>query len=438
MIIVFIIWKQNITPYQGVFMKAVLIFLAGVCAIVLSSCGKMNTTGVNSHEEGSLCLNLRIVKPSATALAKTSATQWDSIIIIVSGPEMVSTRRAIKVDASRSSIIDTLNSIPAGTNRSVEVTTKNTAGITVHTAAIRTTDLAAGEVKNLSFLLSPQAGSIYVDLTDIPTAVDSIWASFISGTTVVGSAREKRESKKFMSIDYIPDGTSGRLLIAGYDIETKDTLYQSQVNLTFSVNQNITVTAPFSAEPSVIVADIAMQEPGVTLVNGQMLSGDSVGREYGPLMITEVMYAVEDSEYIELYNYTNSDTTFDTLVVDIDGTDRKFASISIPAKGFFVIGRKALPWANSFHPTSSALNLSSTTGNWITVKTKTGRIIDWIAIASGTNAQQWPKVTGSAAIVLDSLPADPAYNNYGMNWLPATSKVDPSLNQLGTPGKAGK
>ena len=100
-----------------------------------------------------------------------------------------------------------------------------------------------------------------------------------------------------------------------------------------------------------------------------------------------------------------------------------------------MIGRRQLPWADTFSTVLSALDLSSTSGNWIAVRTKTRKLIDWVAFAAGTNNQSWPRISGKVSIVLDSLVADPRYNNYGMNWRAATTPIDLSRTaQLGTPG----
>jgi hypothetical protein len=435
-------YKPPTNNQKGGCMKCVLVLAAAVVAVAVVSCGKVPTSAGGDSEQGNVCLNLLVIKPSGGALAKTSATVWDSIVVTVSASDMVTVRQTIKADMNAVSLFDTLQNVSAGSNRKINVITKTAGGTIVHTSADRTVDLAAGETKTVSFVLSPQSGSIYIDLSDIPTTVDSVWAVFISGAETMGSARDKRISKQFMSIDYIPDGASGILYLYGYDVDTHDTLYRSQIPIAFSVNQNITVSATFSGKPTIIVTDIAVQQPGVTVVAGGMLPGDTIGKEYGPLIMTEIMYAVDDSEYIELYNFSDHDTTLDTMIISIDGVDRKLPAVSVKSKSYLVVGRRALPWANMFLSTASALNLSSTTGNWLSVKTKTGRLMDWMAYACGTNNQQWPKAPGNASIVLDSQPVDPAYNNYGMNWTVATARMDslnyPLVAQYGTPGKPGK
>jgi hypothetical protein len=104
-----------------------------------------------------------------------------------------------------------------------------------------------------------------------------------------------------------------------------------------------------------------------------------------------------------------------------------------------VIGRKILPWANIWHPVQSALDLSSTTGNWLTLRAKDSIALDQVAFACGNNTQEWPNLNSAKkSIVLDSLTDDPSYNNYGKHWHAATSAVAPGVTlQCGSPGKSG-
>ena len=80
--------------------------------------------------------------------------------------------------------------------------------------------------------------------------------------------------------------------------------------------------------------------------------------EQGDLVITEIMYAANDSEYIEIYNPQEADVTYDSIYIDIDGTRRLFTDVSIGAQSCFVFGRQTLPWADAAHSVKSALDLS--------------------------------------------------------------------------------
>ena len=69
--------------------------------------------------------------------------------------------------------------------------------------------------------------------------------------------------------------------------------------------------------------------------------------------------------------------------------------------------------------------------------------MDWVAFAGGSNNQEWPNLgTAKKSIVLDSVSADPTYNNFGKNWKPAQTAITllyPSVStgQYGTPRSAG-
>jgi hypothetical protein len=97
-----------------------------------------------------------------------------------------------------------------------------------------------------------------------------------------------------------------------------------------------------------------------------------------------------------------------------------------------VFGRRLLPWCDVAHSVASALDLSST-GNWITLRSKTGAIIDRVIFAGGSNALEWPNVSGKQAIVLDSGINDAQANNFGRNWHAATTLIAGTASQYGTP-----
>jgi hypothetical protein len=411
-----------------------------VVALALARCGSI--PGSPSGGTGDIVARIRIVKLTQPALSKAAArgaTVWDSLVVVVSGADMSTVRRAIGLDMSVPIATDTVHDVPAGSDRTVDAFTKSASGDTVHTATPQVVDLEAGEILVVDLRLVPSCGSIYIELLDVPTSVDSVFAWFVNtGGDTVGQVRSARSSKLFLSIDYVPDATQGTVTIAAVDA-LGDTLYQSEIALTFYADQNASLSAPFAESPGGLGLDVEIEQPGITLIAGTMASGDTVGQETGPLVISEIMYAANDSEYIELYNPQAYDTTFDTLIVQIDGgTPRYFENVTVNSLDFFVIGRRSLPWADTFHTTASALDLSSTTGNWIALLKKDLTVIDWVAFAAGTNSVGWPKVSGKTSVVLDSVDVDQAYNNFGTNWCAAVSEIDPGITaQLGTPGLSG-
>jgi hypothetical protein len=169
---------------------------------------------------------------------------------------------------------------------------------------------------------------------------------------------------------------------------------------------------------------------------------DSLGSENGGLIISEIMYAANDSEYVEIYN---PGARFDdTLILQMDMGSWMYFDVVIEPGKFVVIGRNAsdgLAWVDTCPAATTALNLSSSGGNWLVLRARDSSLIDWVAFESGSNPQEWPVFSGRQSIVLDSLCSDPLYNNYGRHWRAATARIDssgaPATLQCGTPGRAG-
>jgi hypothetical protein len=221
-------------------------------------------------------------------------------------------------------------------------------------------------------------------------------------------------------------------------------VYRSALWLVFSVTRDTTMSSNFYRVTTGASLTIAALVPASTVVSGNVGNTKTIACETGRLIVSEIMYSANDSEYIELYNPAESAYT-DSLFVEIDGTCRSFGIVTVAAKDFWVIGRKALPWADAFNSVTSALDLSSTTGNWLCIRSKAAgdTVLDWVAFAGGSNPQEWPNL-GSAkkSIVLDSLFSDPVYNNFGRNWAPAQTQIKQlypaeSTEQYGTPKKSG-
>lgn len=274
-------------------------------------------------------------------------------------------------------------------------------------------------------------GSIYLQLENIPTSVDSIFASFTADDKTVWGVKAKRSSKLYLSIDKIPNNTHGTLYVAAVD-SLKDTLYSASKEFTFNAVSMQNISLNFTATPGQIILSMTVVLPGVTSASGNIAAPESSVVESGDLLITEIMYAANDSEYIEVYNPKGTDQVFDSLYFDIDGTYRLFTNITVHAGQAFVFGRRLLPWCDVAHSVASALDLSST-GNWITLRSKTGAIIDRVIFAGGSNALEWPNVSGKQAIVLDSGINDAQANNFGRNWHAATTLIAGTANQYGTP-----
>jgi hypothetical protein len=427
----------------------ILIFCCGLISI---NCGKHPTQSTNKQ-----CAALNIwahVVKSHSGLAKTAATTWDSLIIRVSSasgaPDLDTLLRAFKFDESDPFVSCTLDDVPAGKNRYVEAWTKNETGFVIHKAIGEKIDLASGEIKTLDFTLIPKRGSIYVDIANVPVIANNdtialVFASFaFGGQTLSDSAR--RAKNAFLTIDNVPDSTSGTLSIAGIG-KSRDTLYRCTLPLIFYASRDTAFSAKAVRVSTGISMNITATQPAITIISASMDARNTMEVEKGPCIITEIMYAANDSEYIEIYNTLNKDTIFDTLIVDIDGVFRYFPSILIKSKGFFVFGRKNLPWVDATHSVSSALDLLTGGGNTIVLRAKDSTAMDRVSFEGGTNDQEWPNFSSvKKSIVLDSLMSDPMYNNFGKNWAAAQSTINavdpaytsPATSQCGTPGYQGR
>jgi hypothetical protein len=405
-------------------------------AVLFSSCAN-NPTGLNKLKTGSLEIWASLMKPAAqNVLAKTQATQattWDSLVVRISASDMDTMLMTFKFNSLDPYISAPVGNLPAGKNRCIEVFTKTKNNVIIHVSANQIINISASEKKALDFRLVPVKGSIYIDLSNIPTSVKRICAAF-GGF----SSCEDRSTKLFISIDNIPDKTSDSLIMEGTDT-AGTTVYRSSLWLVFSVTRDTSVSSSFYRVTTGASLNVTAQIPASTVVSGNVGSVKTIAFETGRLLITEIMYAANDSEYVEIFN--PSDTAFnDSLILEIDGTCRSFGIVAVAANSYFVIGRKNLPWTDTYNTVSTALDLSSG-GNWCSLRTKAAgdTVLDWVAFTGGSNAQEWPNL-GSAkkSIVVDSLVSDPTYNNYGHNWGAAQTQIKQLFSsavteQYGTP-----
>jgi hypothetical protein len=370
-------------------------------------------------------------------LAKTETTSWDSLIVTITASDMDTLVHAVKFSSQDSYTSLSFDDVPSGKQRTVNVVTKTKAGVLIHVSSSQTVDISPAEKKVLDFTLVPVRGSIYIDLSSIPTTVKEICATF-GGDTVC----ETRSTKLYMSIDYVLDKTSDSLIINGTD-STGAVIYHSAVWLDYSVLNDTTISTVFCKISTNVTISVTAELPGVTVVTGIVNAQDSIAFESGALIISEIMYNANDSEYVELYN-PKSTAYSDSLILEIDGTCRPIGVVTIKSNGFYVIGRKSIPWADAYPSVASALDLSSG-GNWLCVRNHAAgdTVLDWVAFTGSSNDQDWPNL-GSAkkSIIIDTLPSDPLYNNYGRNWTTAQTLISSlftsvSTAQYGTPKSSG-
>jgi hypothetical protein len=421
--------KSIFLSSQTYFYRFFLLF-SFISLLLFSSCGKM-PLAEQKNDNGSLEIHACIVT-NWNGLSKL-ATTFDSLIIEVSAADIGTIRFSKPFIQSQPVLCDTLTRIPSGSDRLVKVWTVDRTGaaITMDTVSNRIVKIDPNATTLLNVVLVPAFGSIYLQLENIPTRVDSIFAGFTADNKTVFPVKAKRNSRIYLSIDKIPNGTHGILSVIAVD-SLKDTLYTATKELTFCAGAMQNVSLTFTTTPGQINLNMTVVLPGVTSVSGNIASPEPTVAESGDLIITEIMYAANDSEYIEVYNPKTTDQTYDSLYLDIDGTYRLFTNVTVAAQRTFVFGRRLLPWCDAAHAVASALDLSSS-GNWITLRAKTGAIMDRVIFAGGANTLEWPNVPGKQAIVLDTSINDPQANNFGRNWHAATTLIPGTAGQYGTP-----
>jgi hypothetical protein len=403
------------------------------CPLIFSSCGSMPSQEASNGKTGALEIHSLVLAGGQGNGLPKLVTACDSLIVEISGSDIGTLRFSKTFDVSQPVHSDTISRIPSGLNRQVTVYTVDKAGSIIHTDTVshRALRIDANSSTQLTVVLIPAMGSIYLQLENIPTSVDSIFASFTADNKAVWGVKAKRSTKLYLSIDKIPHNTHGILFVAAVDT-LRDTLYSATKELTFNAASMQNISLTFSATPGQVTLSMTVVLPGVTSATGNFAAPESLVVESGELIITEIMYAANDSEYIEAYNPSGTDQYFDSLYIDIDGTYRLFTTITVLSRQAFVFGRHLLSWTDVAHPVASALDLSSG-GNWISLRKKNGAIMDRVIFTGGSNTLEWPNVPGKQAIVLDPGVNDAQTNNFGRNWHSATSLISGTASQYGTP-----
>jgi hypothetical protein len=405
---------------------------AVVAVIVLSvlSCGKVSGPP-DKQKTGELEVQVQVKSALGKKMSRLK-TEFDSLVIEVEADDLQPMRFSRAIGTDQVLIIDTVSRIPAGSGREITVSTINRNGETVHVDSfgVRTVRIDPNFTTLIQVVLIPVKGSIYLQIAGVPTDIDSMSAVFTSSGGQTWVATVARSPKIYLSIDDIPDRTAGTLAVAGFTTGG-DTLYRATTDLQVNARATNSVQLSFEATPGGLALSGTIELPGAVTVSGAMNGVTVAESERGDLIITEIMYAANDSEYIEVYNPAASEVTYDSLYLEIDGTKRLFAGVTVAAGGFYVFGRKMLPWVDAAHATASALDLSGS-GNWITVLTKEMTVLDQVVYAGGTNNLEWPKVSGKKSICLRNELCSAEANNFGRNWFVATETIE-GVSQSGTP-----
>lgn len=420
---------------MNVLKKEKLLAISGsVLVCILLACGNAPVSS-QSTATGNLEIRAQVISAVLSKVKKATQTSFDSLVVEISAADIKPIHHALKIVNSRPVLTDTILNIPPGNQRIVKIWTVDKFGVVIHqdTGKQHSIQISPNATTLISTNLIPAVGSIYLQIGDIPDTVDSVVAVFTeSGTNVIWSSRVKRSPKVFLSLDNIPNGTRGIVGVFGIG-SGGDTLYRAVTELTFDITRVGIVNLAFQSFPGSVALNLTIIQPSITLISGKMGQVETDTVEMGGVLITEIMYAANDSEYIEIYNTRSENVVFDTLILEIDGSSKVVTNVSFAPNGYYVIGRRALPWGESAISPVSFLDLTSN-GNWVTIRSKDKTMLDRVAFTGMSNTLEWPNVTGKRSIILDTSAYSVTKNNFGRNWISAATLISDSVSQYGTPG----
>jgi len=407
---------------------------------------KVDPVKPESGEYGMLEVCVRVVNQplkkgaAVNGAAATAQTVAENLVVEISGSDLSPTQFRVKLNAARTTVVDTVKKVPIGEARKISVWAVNKEGGKTHADTIeyRYADIEKAKVTRIFATLIPAAGSIYLHINGLETAVVTVHASFTSrdGELVFKNSAAKAPHT-FLSIDNIPHELDGVLRVSLVD-KQGDTLKVATNEFVFNARGDNIFDLQFIENSGMLGMDATLYAPGVTIASYDFDKPASNVGETGELIITEIMYNASEENYIELYNPKDQTVSVDTLAVEVDKTACYFPNVSIPSKKYFVIGRKALPYADIVANSPNSLPIVST-GNWITVRRgRAGAVLDRV-ICGGTNtAVGWPAGTssgGKRSVELSRDKYGAMENNFGKNWAAADQLITGNSNVYGTPGR---
>jgi len=403
--------------------------------MIFLSCNKTpSPTQVENY--GTIEIRARVISSSLNKESAEMRTMAENLIVEISGDDMTTVEIVRKIDFSRPVLSDTIPKIPVGKNRRITVWAIGRNGAKTHIDSLEShaANIELAKVTPITTTLIPAAGSIYLQLAGLGTNVDSVYASFISADEKFRvETSVKRDARTYISLDNIPHLTTGNLSVAVKGA-LGDTLHIANKELTFNARSDNNIDLQFTGNGGDLEFNIALHEPGVTVGSYHFGSLKPSTTDTGELIITEIMWSASDSNYIELYNTTNSTLFFDTLTTDVDGTVRHFMQVIIAPHDYLVIGRLNLPHIDLYTPATGGLPITST-GNWITIRRGDGTVINQVICAGSNDNTGWPKISGKRSIELARDKYNAQDNKFGKNWRPAAQRISDDLShQYGTPG----
>jgi len=375
----------------------ILLLLSAIMCGIFLHCGRSPSEPVWS-ECGSIKINA-IITENLKKVSAAAATSFENMVVEIYGFGMDTLRFNRKINDNPMVINDTFSGIPAGVNREVKIYTTDNSGLKVHIDSVdkRVVRIEKNEITPINATLIPAAGSIYMQLANVSTDIDSLFFVFISAEKT-WEKRLKRNLKVNISLDNIPDGTEGTIHFTAVN-SAGDTLYHASKKISFNARESSELKIDFDLLPVSVAMNIKLENPGVTLITINMADLYNSG-ESGELIITEIMYnAPDSSKYIKVYNPSGADVTIDTLIIEVDKSKKEIESVTINARDY----------------SKMKLGLVKN-GSLITLRAKDSTIIDRVNYIGTTNALEWPEAAYEKAICLDSASYDVTKNNFGRNW----------------------
>jgi hypothetical protein len=414
-------------------MKCLITVITGIVIVFFLGCGRDMSSNPLQKKQGVLAVNVFFDSGKLKKTEQNAQTLFDSLVVEISGSDFQTIRSSVTLSSLLPVYNDTIRNIPEGENRVVRVFTKDRTNQVIHQDSLlsQTVRVTADNITSVFVKLKPGSGSFYIQIADVPDTVDTVVAVFSTGVRS-WVASVKRSSKVLMSLDNIPNNTAGTLNVYGISLQ-KDTLYRASANLTYLLSNTAAVNLSFHTQPGTLGLNITITPAPSTIVRANMSAFTYDTVETGEIFISEIMYASNDSEYIELYNPSTIAASYDTLYVDIDGEMRFLTNVIIVPNGYFTIGRRLLPWVNTAMNTVSFLDLTQN-GNWITIRNRTKQMIDRVVYTGVSNVQEWPQVSGKHSMRLQPDRYSAQLNNYGKYWSVSQELIPGSGSQYGSPG----
>ena len=295
-------------------------------------CGR-SPSEVNEPEHGSIKISA-IITENLKKTSAIAATSFENIVVEIYGFGMDTLRFSRKLSNNPMLINDTFSGIPAGVNREVKIFTTDNNGLKVHIDSLdkRIVRIEKNEITAINATLIPAAGSIYMQLANVSTDIDSLFFMFISAEKT-WEKRLKRNLKMNMSLDNIPDGTEGTIHLTAVN-SGGDTLYHASKKISFNARESSELKIDFDLLPVTITMNLKVSAQVLPLLPSiwqiWMIQGE------WELIITEILYNAPDSlKYIKLYNPSDVAVTIDTMIIEVDKSRKQINSITVNAQDYY-------------------------------------------------------------------------------------------------------